>query len=212
MIRRNITTALLAAALPAIVASSAVAAMPTMPAEVHDIDVSHSEVSFQLRHLVTQVRGNFNDYEGTIHLDPADLERSRVDFRIKAASIDTNNADRDKHLRGEDFFFVEKHPHITFKSKSIRKAGKDTYDVTGTLTMRGVARELTLPVTWLGSVKDPWGNQKAGFATEVTLNRKDYGINWNAALDNGGFVLSDEVKVSINLETQQRKNAAAKSR
>lgn len=204
MIRRSITAALFAAALPAVIA------MPVLAAEVHTIDAGHSEVSFQVRHLVTQVRGNFNDYEGTINLDPANLEKSGVDFRIKAASIDTNNADRDKHLRGEDFFFVEKFPEITFKSKSVKKADKDTYNVTGTLTMRGVAKEITLPVTWLGSVKDPWGNQKAGFATEVTLNRKDYGINWNAALDNGGFVLSDEVKVSINLETQKKKEAAAK--
>ena len=201
MNRRTVTAALFAAVLTS---------MPVLAAEVHNIDASHSEVSFQLRHLVTQVRGSFNDYEGTINLDPANLEKSSVDFRIKAASIDTNNADRDKHLRGEDFFFVEKHPDITFKSKSIKKADKDTYNVTGTLTMRGVSKEVTLPVTYLGSVKDPWGNQKAGFATEVTLNRKDYGINWNAALDNGGFVLSDEVKVSINLETQQKKEAAAK--
>lgn len=197
---RNITAALFAAILTA---------MPVLAAEVHNIDASHSEVSFQLRHLVTQVRGNFNDYEGTINLDPANLEKSSVDFRIKAASIDTNNADRDKHLRAEDFFHTEKYPEITFKSKSIKKADKDTYNVTGTLTMRGVSKEVTLPVTYLGAVKDPWGNQKAGFATEVTLNRKDYGINWNAALDNGGFVLSDEVKVSINLETQQKKEAAA---
>jgi polyisoprenoid-binding protein YceI len=201
MIRRNTTAALFALALTA--------AIPVLAAEVHNIDAGHSEVSFQVRHLVTQVRGNFNDYEGTINLDPANLEKSSVDFRIKAASIDTNNADRDKHLRGEDFFFVEKYPEITFNSKSIKKADQDTYDVTGTLTMRGVSKEVTLPVTYLGAVKDPWGNQKAGFATEVTLNRKDYGINWNAALDNGGFVLSDEVKVAINLETQQKKEAAA---
>lgn len=190
----------------------ALTAMPVLAADVHTIDAGHSEVSFQVRHLVTQVRGNFNDYEGTINLDPANLERSSVDFRIKAASIDTNHADRDKHLRGEDFFFAEKYPEIAFKSKSIRKTGKDTYDVAGTLTMRGVSKEVTLPVTYLGAVKDPWGNEKAGFATEVTLNRKDYGINWNAALDNGGFVLSDEVKVSINLETQKKKDAAAKGK
>lgn len=190
---------------------TALTAMP-VPADVHTIDAGHSEVSFQVRHLVTQVRGNFNDYEGTINLDPANLERSSVDFRIKAASIDTNHADRDKHLRGEDFFFVEKYPEIAFKSKSIKKTGKDTYAVAGTLTMRGVSKEVTLPVTYLGAVKDPWGNEKAGFATEVTLNRKDYGINWNAALDNGGFVLSDEVKVSINLETQKKKDAAAKGK
>lgn len=198
MIRRTI----LSAALFAV-------ALPVLAADVHTVDKGHSEVSFQVRHLVTQVRGNFNDYEGTINLDPANLEKSSVDFRIKAASIDTNNADRDKHLRSEDFFFVEKYPEITFQSKSIKKAGKDTYDVTGTLTMRGVAKEVTLPVTWLGTVKDPWGNEKAGFSTAVTLNRKDYGINWNAALDNGGFVLSDDVKVDINLETQKKKEPAA---
>lgn len=204
MIRRNIFAAALLAA--------AVTALPALAADVYTIDQSHSEVSFQIRHLVTQTRGSFNDYEGTINLDPANLEKSSVNFRIKAASIDTNNADRDKHLRGEDFFFVEKHPEITFKSKSIKKADKDTYHVSGTLTMRGVAKEVTLPVTYLGAVKDPWGNEKAGFATEVTLNRKDFGINWNAALDNGGFVLSDEVKVAINLETQKKKDAAAKGK
>ncbi len=179
-------------------------------ADVYTIDKGHSEVSFQVRHLVTQVRGGFNDYEGTINLDPANLEKSSVDFRIKAASIDTKLPDRDKHLKGEDFFFVEKYPDITFKSKSIKKTGKDTYNVAGTLTMRGVAKEVTLPVTFLGTVKDPWGNEKAGFATDLTINRKDYGINWNAALDNGGVVLSDDVKISINLETQKKKDAAAK--
>jgi len=193
----------------ALLMMTAMTALPVLAADVHTVDKSHSEVSFQVRHLVTQVRGNFNDYEGTINLDPANLEKSSVDFRIKAASIDTNNADRDKHLRSEEFFFVEKYPEITFQSKSIKKAGKDTYNVTGTLTMRGVAKEVTLPVTWLGAVKDPWGNEKAGFATELTLNRKDYGINWNAALDNGGVVLGDDVKVEINLETQKKKEPAA---
>lgn len=191
-------------AFAALLLATSLNALPVL-AEVHTIDASHSEVSFQIRHLVTQVRGSFNDYEGTIDLDPANLEKSRVDFKIKAASIDTNHADRDKHLRAEDFFHTEKYPDITFKSKSIKKTGKDTYNVAGTLTMRGVSKEVTLPVTYLGSVKDPWGNEKAGFETSVTLNRKDYGINWNAALDNGGVVLSDEVKVAINLETQKKK-------
>jgi polyisoprenoid-binding protein YceI len=194
---------LLAAAL---IATSAVAAR----ADVYTIDKGHSEVSFQVRHLVTQVRGNFNDYQGTINLDPANMERSSVDFQIKADSIDTNLPDRDKHLKSEDFFFVEKYPEITFKSKSVKKTGKDTYDVAGTLTMRGVAKEVTLPVTFLGTIKDPRGNEKAGFSTDLTLNRKDYGINWNAALDNGGVVLSDDVKISINLETQKKKDQPAK--
>jgi len=189
-------------------------AIPALPAQadVYTIDKGHSEVSFQVRHLVTQVRGKFDDYQGTINLDPANMESSSVDFSIKAASIDTGVADRDKHLRSEDFFFTEKYPEITFKSKGIKKSGADTYAVLGTLTMRGVSKDVTLPVTFLGMVKDPWGNEKAGFSTDLTLNRKDYGINWNAALDNGGVVLSDDVKISINLETQKKKEEAAKGK
>lgn len=210
---RQITPAAIAAILTLAAGAAAIpATAATTAAEVHTIDKGHSDVSFQVRHLVSQVRGKFNDYEGTINLDPANLEKSSVEFTIKTASIDTGLPDRDKHLRAEDFFWADKHPEITFKSKSIKKADKDTYNVTGTLNMRGVAKEITLPVTYLGTVKDPWGNEKGGFATEITLNRKDYGINWNAALDNGGVVLSDEVKVSINLETQKKKEEAAKGK
>lgn len=185
----------------AALALSALAALP-LQAETYTIDNSHSDVSFQVRHLVTQVRGKFNEYQGTIDLDSAKMENSKVEFRIKATSIDTGLADRDNHLRAEDFFHVEKFPEITFKSESIKATGKDTYDVTGKLTMRGVTKTVTLPVSFLGKVKDPWGNDKAGFATETTINRKDYGIVWNAALDSGGVVLGDDVKISINLEAQ----------
>jgi polyisoprenoid-binding protein YceI len=196
----------------ALSAVGALTALPAQAAEVYAIDPAHSEVSFQVRHLVTQVRGKFNDYQGTINLDPAKLESSKVEFRIKAASIDTALPDRDKHLRAEDFFFVEKYPEITFKSQQIKATGKDTYDVTGPLTLRGVTKTVTLPVTYLGKVRDPWGNDKAGFALETTINRKDYGIVWNAALDNGGVVLGDDVKIAINLETQQQKDAAKKGK
>lgn len=198
----------------AALALSTLAVLPALPAqaEVYTIDPTHSEVSFQVRHLVTQVRGKFTDYQGTIELDPAKLENSKVEFRIKAASIDTDLEDRDKHLRAEDFFFVEKHPDIVFKSQKIQATGKDTYNVLGTLTLRGVTKTVTLPVTFLGKVRDPWGNDKAGFALETTINRKDYGIVWNAALDNGGVVLGDDVKIAINLETQQQKPAAAKTK
>jgi polyisoprenoid-binding protein YceI len=188
------------------------AALPAQAAEVYAIDPAHSEVSFQVRHLVTQVRGKFSDYQGTIQLDPAKLENSKVELRIKAASIDTALPDRDKHLRSEDFFFVDKYPEITFTSQQIKATGKDTYEVTGPLTLRGVTRTVTLPVTYLGKVRDPWGNDKAGFALETTINRKDYGIVWNAALDNGGVVLGDDVKIAINLETQLQKDAAKKGK
>jgi polyisoprenoid-binding protein YceI len=189
-------------------ALSALATVPAFAAEVYSVDAGHSDVSFQVRHLVTQVRGKFSDYQGTIELDPAKMENSKVEFHIKATSIDTALPDRDKHLRSEDFFAVDKFPEIVFKSQKVKATGKDAYDVTGQLTIRGVTKTVTLPVTFLGKVRDPWGNDKAGFATETTINRKDYGIVWNAALDNGGVVLGDDVKIAINLETQLKKDAA----
>lgn len=197
--------------LLAAAALSLLAALPAS-AETYTIDAGHSEVGFKIRHLVSNVRGRFNDFSGTINMDPKNVQNSSVEFRIKAESIDTNQANRDKHLRAEDFFFVEKYPEITFKSDSVKPAGKDKYNVTGTLTMRGVSKKITLPVTYTGEVKDPWGNVKAGFETATTLNRKDYGIVWNQAVDNGGVILGDDVQIEINLETQkQAPKAAAKT-
>jgi polyisoprenoid-binding protein YceI len=194
----------------AVAALSLLTALPAS-AETYTIDAGHSEVGFKVRHLVSNVRGRFNDFSGTINMDPKNIQASSVEFRIKADSIDTNQADRDKHLRAEDFFFVEKYPEITFKSDSVKPAGKNKYNVTGTLTMRGVSKKVTLPVTFTGEVKDPWGNTKAGFETATTLNRKDYGIVWNKAVDNGGVILGDDVEIEINLETQkQAAKAAAK--
>jgi polyisoprenoid-binding protein YceI len=187
-----------------VAAVAAAAAAPLFAAETYTIDKAHSDATFQIRHFASKVRGGFGDFEGTIQADPAKPEVSSVVFTIKAASIDTNNADRDKHLRSADFFDVEKFPEITFKSSKITPAGKDKYNVTGTLTMHGVSKEVTLPVTYLGSAKDPGGNQRASFEVETTLNRKDFGINWNRALDAGGFMLSDDVVVSIGLETKMQ--------
>ncbi len=189
-------------------AVAAAAALPAQAADTWSIDKGHSEASFQVRHFVTNVRGRFADFGGTIVTDTAKPENSSVEFKIAATSIDTGVADRDKHLRSANFFDVEKFPEITFKSTSVKPAGKDSYHVTGDLTMRGVTKTITLPVAFAGTAKDPWGNERAGFETSITLNRKDYGINWNKALDQGGFVLSDEVKVSINLETVKKKPEA----
>jgi polyisoprenoid-binding protein YceI len=183
-------------------------AAPAGAADTWSIDKGHSEVSFQVRHFVTNVRGYFRDFSGSIVADAAKPENSSVEFKIAATSIDTGVADRDKHLRAPDFFDVEKFPEITFKSTSVKVAGKDSFHVTGTLTMRGVSKEITLPVTFGGTAKDPWGNERAGFESSLTLNRKDYGVNWNKALDQGGFVLADEVKVAINLETIKKKPEA----
>jgi polyisoprenoid-binding protein YceI len=192
----------------AVAALTALAALPSL-ADTFAVDPGHSEVSFQIRHLVSQVRGRFNDFSGTVQLDSKNLAASSVDFHIKVTSIDTNVADRDKHLRSADFFDVAKFPEITFKSESIAAAGKDKYNVTGSLTMHGVTKKVTLPVTLGGQVKDPWGNTRAGFEIETTLDRKDYGIVWNKALDAGGAMLGDDVKVAINLETVRKTDKPA---
>jgi polyisoprenoid-binding protein YceI len=168
--------------------------------EIYAIDKGHSEAVFQVRHLVTRVRGRFKDFEGSIRIDRGRPESSSVEFSIDAASVDTDVADRDTHLRSPDFFDVAKHPRITFVSSGVQPLGSDRYDVTGTLTLRGVAREVTLPVTYLGSARDPWGNERTGFELETKLDRKDYGIVFNAALDNGGLLLGDEVRITINIE------------
>jgi len=169
------------------------------------IDKTHSEAIFQVRHLVTKVRGRFTDLAGSVTYDEAAPERSTAAFTIQAASIDTGTPDRDAHLRSEDFFHAEKHPAITFLSTSIKALGGDAYEVTGDLTMRGVTRRITLPVTYLGKAKDPWGNEKIGFEAETTLNRKDYGLTWNAALEAGGFLVGDEVKISVSIQAAAQK-------
>lgn len=164
------------------------------------IDKAHSEATFQVRHLVTKVRGRFADFEGAIHFEDARPEQSSVSFTMRTASVDTNEPDRDKHLRSEDFFHAEKFPTITFTSASVARAGDNLFNVTGDLTIRGVTKRITLPVTFLGAAKDPWGNTKWGFETETTLNRKDFGLLWNAALETGGFLVGDEVKVTLSIQ------------
>ncbi len=183
-------------------------ASPALAQDTWNVDKAHSEIGFQIRHFVTKVRGRFTDFAGTIVANAAKPETSSVEFTIKATSIDTDNENRDKDLRSSNFFDVEKFAEITFKSSKVKAAGKDRYDVTGTLTMHGVSKEITLPVSFLGSVptKDRQGREgaKAGFETAVTLNRKDYEITWNRALDTGGFMLGDDVQVQINLETNKQ--------
>jgi polyisoprenoid-binding protein YceI len=169
------------------------------------IDKAHSEVSFQVRHLLSRVRGRFSDFEGTIEYDPADPTRSSVDVVIQAASIDTNEEQRDAHLRSGDFFLTDEHKTLTFKSTRIVRTGSDTFDVDGDLTIRGATRPVTLKAAYLGSAKDPWGNEKLGFEAEVTLNRKDYGLLWNAALETGGFLVGEEVKVLLAIQAAPKK-------
>ncbi|MBI3401884.1 MAG: YceI family protein [Acidobacteria bacterium] len=170
------------------------------PVRTFAIDKAHSEVQFQVRHLVTKVRGRFTDFSGTVQFDEARPEDSRVDFSVTVASIDTATPDRDTHLRSEDFFFVDKHPALTFTSARVVRKSAELFDVIGALTIRGVSREITLPVTYLGAAKDPWGQTRVGFETEITINRKDFGLTWNAALETGGFLVGDEVKISVSVQ------------
>ena len=163
-------------------------------------NAAHSEATFSVRHLITKVRGRFSEFAGTIAFDAAAPEQSTVRFTIQAASIDTNQKDRDAHLRSADFFETDTYKTITFESTKIVKQSADTYAVTGNFTVRDVTREITLPVTFLGTAKDPWGNERIAFETQYTLNRKDYGLTWNTALETGGFLVGDDVTVSLSVQ------------
>jgi polyisoprenoid-binding protein YceI len=166
------------------------------------IDRSHSEVAFQVRHLLSKVRGRFTEFDGTIEFDEVNPQDSRVDVTIQASSIDTAEPDRDKHLRSADFFDVEKYPTLAFVSTSVTPAGVNRYDVRGDLTIHGVTQQVVLPASYLGAAKDPWGNTKLVFEAELTLNRKDFGLNWNAALETGGFLVGEDVKVSLSIQAK----------
>jgi polyisoprenoid-binding protein YceI len=166
----------------------------------YNIDKAHAEVAFQVRHLLTKVRGRFAEFEGALEYDEEHPDNSKVSVAVQAASIDTSERDRDNHLRSADFFDVEKYPALTFKSRAIVRKATTGFDVTGDLTIHGVTRQVTFDVSFLGKAKDPWGNERVAFEAEATINRKDYGLNWNAALETGGFLVGDEVKVSLSVQ------------
>lgn len=191
---------------------SAIAALPlfaqTPAPDTFQVDKNHSTATFKVRHMMSNVVGQFRDFAADVNFDRANPEKSSVEFTIQATSIDTGNANRDNHLRTADFFDVEKFPTITFKSTSIKAKSKNDFDVTGDFTMHGVTKSITIPVTFLGFAKTQRG-EKAGFEIETTINRKDYGVVWNRALDEGGVLLGDDVKVSINLEVDKKAPEAA---
>lgn len=164
------------------------------------IDATHSEAAFSVRHLISKVRGRFTRFEGTIEFDAERPERSAVSVSLEAASIDTGVPDRDQHLRSDDFFAAATYPALTYVSTAITPKGGDAYEVAGTLTIRGVARPVTLQATLLGTATDPWGNQRLAFEAETAINRKDFGLNWNAALETGGFLVGDEVTITLSVQ------------
>ena len=168
-------------------------------ADTYIVDRAHSEASFQVRHILTKVRGTFRDFEGTINFDKARPENSSVEFIIKATSVDTGIQKRDDDLRSPNFFDVAKYPEIVFKSTKVVPKGKNKFDVTGDFTMHGVTKSITLPVTFLGEEKFMNGT-KAGFETALTLNRSDYGLVWNKPLETGGVLVGEQVEIAINIE------------
>lgn len=164
-------------------------------------DLSHSNVGFSVRHLmVSKVRGQFNAWGGTLEIDEADITRSKLDVSIETASIETRDEKRDAHLRSADFFDAENHPALTFKSTSIEKKSDDELAVHGDLTIRGTTRPVTLAVELNGEAKDPWGGTRRGFTAKTTINRKDYGLHWNAALEAGGVLVGEKVEITLEIE------------
>lgn len=165
------------------------------------IDDTHSSIEFSVKHMmIANVKGAFNDFEASVEADPADLTTADIQFTVQLASIDTRNTDRDNHLRSADFFDVENNPTMTFKSTNIVKKDEGEYDVTGDLTINNTTKSETFAVTFEGEGKDPWGNDRAGFSGTGALNRSDYGLTWNAALETGGVLVGDKVKVNLQFE------------
>lgn len=167
----------------------------------YKIDTAHAHIGFSVSHLVvSRTKGEFTDYEGTIHFDAKKPANSNVDVTIQAKSIDTRNKKRDDHLRQADFFHVKEYPTITFKSTSIKKKKGSTYTVTGDLTIRGVTKRISFPAVYRGQVKDPWGNTRIGFEGALTIDRRDFGVAWNKKNETGTLVVGNEVKITLDFE------------
>ncbi len=164
-------------------------------------DPTHSNVRFAVSHMViSEVEGNFDGYNGTVRSSKADFSDAVVKFTIDVKTINTNDAKRDEHLRGADFFDVDKYPNIEFRSTSIKSVGKNKYKITGDFTMMGVTKEVTFDLKYNGTVVDPWGNTKAGFKATTTINRTDWGLVYNSTLDTGGLMIGNEVDIVCNFE------------
>jgi polyisoprenoid-binding protein YceI len=170
------------------------------------LDGAHTRIGFVARHaMVTKVRGQFTDFEGSGVVDAADFTKSTVNVTIQAASIDTRNEQRDSHLRSNDFLAMEEYPQISFVSTAVQPTGPTSVELTGELTVRGVTNTVTIPFEFEGAATDPFGNLRVGFEGSVVINRKDYGVSWNVALETGGVLVSD--KVTLEFEVSAIKTA-----
>jgi polyisoprenoid-binding protein YceI len=180
---------------------STAAATATATRTTWKIDAAHSQVEFAVRHMmIATVRGRFADVKGTVVTDDSDPAKAEVDVVIDVNSIDTREAQRDAHLKSADFFDVEKFPVLTFKSTRVTGVHGDQFKLVGDLTIHGVTREVTLDVTTEGRATDPWGGERAGYSAVTRVNRKDFGLTWNQALETGGLIVGDEIKISLDLE------------
>jgi polyisoprenoid-binding protein YceI len=195
-------------ALTAVVVLSLVALAPALAApKVYEIDTTHSSVGFKIRHIVSRVPGAFNEFQGEITYDEADPTQSKVSAEIDVKSLDTASGNRDEHLKSPDFFDAEKFPKISFVSKSVQAKGKDAFAVAGDLTMHGVTKPVTLDVKYLGAL-----GTKAGFEAKTTVNRMDFGVAWNRAIEGGGAVLGDEVEITLLIEANDKVAAMERRR
>ncbi|MBM7699988.1 YceI family protein [Kurthia huakuii] len=165
------------------------------------VDTAHSSVGFQAKHMmISKVKGHFDSFSAELDINPEDLTGGNIQFEVELASINSNNEDRDNHLRSADFFDVENHPTMTFVATDIKKVDDDEYKLTGDLSIRGVTKPVTFQAEYNGKGTNPWGVEVVAFEADGKINRKDFGLNWNSALETGGVLVSDEIKIHIEIE------------
>ncbi len=165
------------------------------------VDPTHSEIVFKVKHMMfTNLSGSFTKFDASVTTEGEDFKNAKFDFSSDVTSVDTGNTDRDNHLKSGDFFDGEQHPQITFTSTDFKQKSGDDYTLTGDLTIKGVTKPITLDVEFGGTAKDPWGNVKAGLSATGKINRKDFGLTWNAALETGGVLVGEDVKLQIELQ------------
>lgn len=178
----------------------------TAAADTYMIDTAHSSVGFQIKHLaIAKVNGTFNDFGGSFVFAPGKADTWTVEAEIQMASVNTGNEKRDAHLKNEDFFDVEKYPTMTFKSTGVKMASDSEGQLMGELTMHGVTKPVVLDLEFNGAITDPWGNEKVGFSAYGTINRTDWGLTFNKALDAGGLMIGEKVKISLEIEAAKQK-------
>jgi polyisoprenoid-binding protein YceI len=183
----------------------------TAHAAEYNVDPSHSHIGFTVSHMVSKVKGQFKDFSGSFSFDPKTASEATGKFVAKTDSISTDNEKRDAHLKSPDFFDAKKFPEVTLTNVKISPAGDNKYKMTGDLTLHGVTKPQTFDLEYNGTAKDPWGGTRAGFSAMGKLNRQDFGLNWNKALDNGGLLVGNEVAIELQVEAVEGKPADAKA-